>query len=193
MNQAVVDTSTVYDQWTKFPFGFDPIVAGLTFEATNPGDLDASGTLDVTDLDLLANLIRGRSAPSAYSRLGIAFFDMNSDSVVDQQDQYVWVKDLKRTWFGDANLDMEFNSNDLVSVLAAGEYEDSIAGNSSWATGDWDGDGDATSSDLITALADGGYEQGPRAVANAVPEPASFLILMVGLLGVASCRRHVGP
>jgi hypothetical protein len=36
------------------------------------------------------------------------------------------------------------------------------------------------STDLITALADGGYEHGPRAAMRAVPEPASFVMLLVG-------------
>jgi hypothetical protein len=34
--------------------------------------------------------------------------------------------------------------------------------NSTWASGDWDGDGNFTSANLVFALADGGYEQGPR-------------------------------
>jgi hypothetical protein len=61
-----------------------------------------------------------------------------------------------------------------------------------WASGDWDGDGDFTTTDLITALADGGYEQGSRAAVSAVPEPASFVMLMVGLIGIAIRRRYVG-
>ena len=73
-----------------------------------------------------------------------------------------WVKELKHTYLGDANLDGEFNSTDLVDVLAAGEYEDNIAVNSSWAEGDWNTDGEFTSADLVDALADGGYEFGPR-------------------------------
>jgi hypothetical protein len=37
-------------------------------------------------------------------------FDVNGDAGVDQQDLHIWVKDLKSTWFGDANLDGEFNA-----------------------------------------------------------------------------------
>ena len=58
---------------------------------------------------------------------------------------------------GDANRDGIFNSSDLVLVLAAGEYEDGIAGNSTWEEGDWDGDGDFTSNDLVAALQAGSY------------------------------------
>jgi hypothetical protein len=58
---------------------------------------------------------------------------------------------------GDANRDGIFNSSDLVLVLAAGQYEDSIAGNSRWEEGDWNGDGDFTTADLVLALSAGNY------------------------------------
>jgi hypothetical protein len=34
------------------------------------------------------------------------------------------VHDEKSTWFGDADLDREFSASDLISVLAAGQYDD---------------------------------------------------------------------
>ena len=52
-----------------------------------------------------------------------AAFDLNSDSSVTLEDHRVWVKDLKHTWFGDADLNGEFNSNDFVQVFQAGKYE----------------------------------------------------------------------
>ncbi len=119
-----------------------------------PGDFNLNGRLDAEDIDLL----------TAADTQELAF-DLNSDGVVDVNDRVLWVKELKVTWFGDANLNGEFNSNDLVFVLAAGKYEDGIPQNSGWADGDWNGDMEFDSSDLITALADGGYEMGPlRAV-----------------------------
>ncbi len=59
---------------------------------------------------------------------------------------------------GDSNRDGVFDSSDLIFVFAAGEYEDGIAGNSTWEEGDWNGDGDFDSSDLIVAFAAGYYE-----------------------------------
>ncbi|MCA9215014.1 MAG: tandem-95 repeat protein [Planctomycetales bacterium] len=53
---------------------------------------------------------------------------------------------------GDANGDGKFDSEDLVLVFTAGEYEDGIAGNSTFEEGDWNGDGDFTSSDLVFAF-----------------------------------------
>jgi hypothetical protein len=58
---------------------------------------------------------------------------------------------------GDANRDGIFDSADLVLVMQAGEFEDSALGNSSWAEGDWDGDGDFTTRDLIRAFAENTY------------------------------------
>jgi len=64
---------------------------------------------------------------------------------------------VKGTNWGDTNLDGIFNSTDLIMVLEAGEYEDGIEGNSSFAEGDWNGDGDFNSNDLIFAFVSGSY------------------------------------
>ena len=52
------------------------------------------------------------------------------------------------------------DSSDLVRVFQAGEYEDQIEGNSSFGTGDWNGDGEFDSSDLVMAFQAGHYEAG---------------------------------
>ena len=44
-----------------------------------------------------------------------------------------------------------------IQVFAAGEYEDGVANNSNWPTGDWNCDGDFDSTDLIVAFQYGGY------------------------------------
>jgi hypothetical protein len=74
-------------------------------------------------------------------------------------------------------MDGQFNSSDLVSVLAAGVYEVNV--DAVWSTGDFNGDGRFNSSDLVVALADGGYEQGPRAAVASVPEPTSALLALL--------------
>jgi hypothetical protein len=147
-----------------------------------PGDFDDDFVLTATDIDRLAGELRSGGADLR--------FDSNYDGAVDSLDLTAWVEHLAHTWYGDANLDGEFNSTDLVAVLAAGQYEDGLAGNSGWATGDFDGDGDFTSSDLVTALADGGYEQGPRAARAAVPEPSSVAGLIGALLTLATFGRR---
>ncbi len=66
---------------------------------------------------------------------------------------------------GDSNGDGVFNSADLVYVMQFGEYEDLIAGNSTFEEGDWNGDGDFTSSDLVHAFAFGSYVSAARPAA----------------------------
>lgn len=59
---------------------------------------------------------------------------------------------------GRMNLDGQFDSTDLVQVFAAGQFEDTIFGNSTWATGDWNGDGEFDTSDLVLAFQGGNYQ-----------------------------------
>jgi hypothetical protein len=144
-----------------------------------PGDYNGDGHANVWDIDLQA-LATGASNPY------IAEFDENGDGLLDAVDRDIWVHQHTRTYFGDADLDGEFDSGDLVSVFVAGEYEDRMFGNSTWSTGDWDGDGDFSSSDLVLALADGGYEAGQRPAA--VSEPSSHRLLTLALCISCSWR-----
>jgi hypothetical protein len=130
------------------------------------GDFNGNGILDAGDIDQLSAQVRSNTNDSLY--------DLNADALVDDLDRQFWVHDLKQTYFGDAGLNGTFDSTDLVQVLASGEYEDDVELNSTWLTGDWDGDGEFTSGDLVVALADGGYEVDPAAV----PEPAGVLLAM---------------
>ena len=143
------------------------------------GDFNGDGVLGIRDIDLLVAAIS----------TGELDFDLTGDGVVDGHDLSTWIHDLKSTYFGDANLDGEFASSDLVNSFVSGEYEDNIESNSSWATGDWNGDGEFTSSDIVVAFEDGGYEQGPRAAV--VPEPNVLLLLSIGLLGSLSRGQSI--
>jgi hypothetical protein len=142
------------------------------------GDFNGSGALDAADIDDLTAQSAGGQNPAAY--------DLNSDALVNDGDVGVWVRDLYNTWIGDANLDGEFNSSDLVTVLSSGTYEADV--NSVWSTGDFNGDGRTNSGDLVAALSDGGYEAGPRAAVAAVPEPAGGMLLMIGALLACTLR-----
>ncbi len=73
-------------------------------------------------------------------------------------------RDANAAVFGDSNRDGVFDSNDLVLVLQAGEYEDGVPGNSTFEEGDWNGDGDFSSADLIAAMQSGNYVAAARPV-----------------------------
>jgi hypothetical protein len=143
------------------------------------GDFNLNGVLDLPDI----NDLTGQSASGTNN----ATYDLNSDALVNEADIGVWINDLFNSWVGDANLDGEFNSGDLVSVLASGTYEADV--DSVWETGDFNGDGRTTSGDLVAALAGGGYEAGPRAAVAAVPEPAGCTLLLLGGLMLIGRRR----
>jgi hypothetical protein len=144
-----------------------------------PGDFNGDGVLDAADVDDLARQTAGGTNPAAY--------DLNQDALVNSQDLGIWVKDLFHSWIGDANLDGQFNSGDLVAVLASGTYEIDV--DAVWSTGDFNGDGRTNSGDLVAALSDGGYEMGPRAAAAAVPEPAGALLMLIALAASARLGR----
>lgn len=142
------------------------------------GDFNGDGLLDASDMDALT---RGVLEGSTDIRL-----DVSGDGKVDQADRTVWVEQLKRTYFGDANLDGVFNTSDFVSVFQTGQYEDAAADNSTWATGDFNGDLDFTSGDFVTAFQGGGYEAAPRAaIAAQVPEPCGLQLMALAWAGAA--------
>ena len=150
--------------------------------ANESGDFDQNGLLNGADLTLL----------EAANDEDLNF-DLNADGVVDFDDRATWVASLKGTWFGDSNLDGEFNTTDLVTVFVVGEYEDDIAMNSHWEEGDWNGDAEFDSQDIILAFQAGGFEKGKRDTeVIAVPEPTTLLLIVMGALGCLMGRRRFG-
>ena len=136
--------------------------------------------MDAGDLDLQAAAIASGEHPVE--------FDLDGNGSVDTADRTLWVDQLKYSWIGDANLDGEFNSSDMVQVFTVGKYEtDEGAG---WAEGDWDGNQRFDSSDMVLAFQNGGYERGQRPAAKAVPEPDGMLFLIPAMLFF--CRRLRG-
>ncbi len=134
------------------------------------GDFNGDRVLDAGDIDLLTLAVVNSSSD--------LIFDVSGDGTVGPEDRVVWVNDLFGSFFGDANLDLEFNTDDLVQVLQFGEYEDAFEDNSTWIEGDFDGDLDFGTEDLVLALQEGAYEMGPAAAVRSVPEPASGLLLL---------------
>jgi len=149
------------------------------------GDYNDNGEFDAEDIDILSAAVLGQSTDSKY--------DLNGDGSVSDADRGTWVSspDFKHTWFGDADLDGQFNSSDFVTVFTAGQYEDGVAGNSGWSSGDWTGDKEFDSADFVAAFVDGGFEMGPKAAVAAVPEPATLGSLLVGFVCLSLARRRL--
>ena len=150
----------------------ESIVVGTT------GDFDNDGNLDVDDLNALIGGIGGNDLR----------FDVTLDGSVDLDDVNNWVGDLKITWLGDANLDGEFNSGDLVSVFTVGKFESNEP--AEWHEGDWNADGVFSSGDFVVAFADGGFERGPRSEAAAVPEPSFGWLIPVAFVSFSHGMRR---
>lgn len=136
------------------------------------GDLDHDGALTALDMDQLSAAIRRGGSSKEY--------DINGDGTLDQADRSSWIHERAHSFFGDSNLDGYFDSTDMVSVFQSGEYEDSIAGNSSWVTGDWNGDVEFNTDDFVVAFQDGGYERVSRAVA--IPESSGLGVLVIAVV-----------
>ena len=99
----------------------DYVLKSLEPDLFLPGDFDGDGGLTASDIDVLSVAVQQSSVNLA--------FDLNHDRTVDPSDHRFWVRDLKHTWFGDADLNGEFTSADFVQVFAVGKYE---TGESVW-------------------------------------------------------------
>ena len=178
-------------------------------------------TLNLDDAQLSGMSILGRHPAESVSFVGVRFSSEQPESLglsdrtafsrsldhltIDQHLYESHTDDLDR-WrlergkklvvigYGDANKDGLFNSNDLVQVFQAGEYEDGIAENSYWTTGDWNSDGDFSSRDLVAAFRAGQYEWtgqfGWDAVPTVVPEPSAMVLLLFGLIALRRSTRR---
>jgi hypothetical protein len=158
------------------------LMGGWASLSGQPGDLDGDGDCDAADIDALAAAIQA----------GQGGKDLDGDGSVTEADRRYLIQVLKNTWIGDANLDGEFNSTDLVGVFQIGEYEDTANLNSGWADGDWNGDMEFNSSDFVLAFQAAGYEAGPRPQGAPVPEPASTVVVgLLSLMAWVANRRAI--
>lgn len=118
-------------------------------ESAIVGDFNFDRLINATDISLFCEQLHSDDAENR--------FDLNGDGQVDSTDFHVLILDVLNTTFGDANLDGVFDSRDFVSVFQVDEFEDDLAGNSTWSEGDWDCDGDFTTRDFVLAFQFGGY------------------------------------
>ncbi len=158
----------------------------LNLALGDPCDFDGDGVLGEGDINVLSAEIRAGTNDLT--------FDVNGDGQVNVDDLNVFVtgEEKLHTWIGDANLDGEFNSSDLVAVFTAGKAE--TGDPAIWSEGDWNASGMFDSGDLVAAFVDGGYEQGPRPALAAVPEPTAIgMTTIIFALAAMSSTRRRGP
>lgn len=158
---------------------FDLRLSQLFTSEILAGDVNADGMIDAKDIDRIAQGLRSGQAPST--------LDVNQDRTVNRQDYEFWIRDIKRVWRGDADLNGSFDENDLILVSQAGRYENTAGGTATWATGDWNADGVFTSADFLAAFQDGGFLEGPRP--QAVPEPSSLVGVLLMLAAASRLKR----
>ena len=152
-------------QYLAYDFLSESAPAVVWLEVAGPagtvGDLNGDHLVDAADLQLLSAALQAGLQNDLY--------DLTRDGLVDHQDLLYLVEDLLETSIGDANLDGQFNSSDMVAVFQAGRYESGQPGSADWSTGDWNCDGVFNTSDLVFAFAQGDYETA-AAASILVPE-----------------------
>jgi parallel beta-helix repeat protein len=98
------------------------------FQVYAAGDLDFSGVIDGTDIDLLAARIRqGEAGPDA---------DLNGDAQLNFTDHVYLIEQILGTRLGDANLDGRVDATDFAAW-----NENRFGAQTGWSSGDFNGDG----------------------------------------------------
>lgn len=178
---GLLDEIAFYDYRLDDPNGDDDSGDSLIpshYEALFPGvtlacDFDGDGECTILDLDELQYVGLGTEDSK---------YDLNgSGGVIDAADTLAWLSEIE-TVPGDANLDLVVDANDLNAVGISWQSAEV----SSWANGDFDGNGKTDAGDLNLV---GINWQFGVAEAAAVPEPATCWPILVGGLLVWLRRR----
>ncbi|WP_428388479.1 hypothetical protein [Mucisphaera sp.] len=148
--------------WNSLAYATDQ-VSGI------PGDLDGSGSVDASDIDLLTAAIRAGSSDPG--------FDLDSSGDVDSADLDFLVATLIGTFTGDSNIDFTVDLIDL-SALASNFGE-----NAGWAGGNFNTDELVDLIDLSLLASNFGSTA-------SVPEPVTATLATVGLTGLLRRRKR---
>ena len=114
------DTSRFGDDPTLWFAAWVGLSAGLL--SSLPGDFNGDSILDAADIELFFSQMRSPTPDPA--------FDLNRDNPVKKDDRDGLVKETIGLADGDANFDGRFNSEDIVALFLADQYEDDVADNS---------------------------------------------------------------
>ena len=150
-----------------------PVTHGIaTFDDAVLGDFTQDGVVDMHDIDLLCFEIRQQDFSA----------DLDGNGTVDLDDLDFLLVEVLGTAAGDADLNLRFDSEDLVRVLTAGEYNDGVLGNSTWAEGDWNCDGEFDDHDIVRAFVFGRYQHDQGGASQALMSEASSKDLLAAAL-----------
>ena len=137
------------------------------------GDYNASGNLDVGDVDLMADQLRSPDPDR------VRVFDVNGDGETDLADHAELVTQVIGTSLGDANLDGEVAFDDFLALSTE------FGKDGNWAQGDFDANGKIEFADFL--LLSENFGASP-AVAS-VPEPSGLISCLSIMLGLLALRR----
>jgi hypothetical protein len=141
----------------------------------DPGDLNADGLIDATDIDALAAAIQAGSSDLT--------FDLTGNEVVDANDFAFLVHNLVDTPMGQGTAMGDFNLDGKVGLLDLAVLGDGYNGSDGWAWGDANGDGTIGILDLGLLGDNYGFNR------SAIPEPMTMSLLAIGALGMLKRRR----
>ena len=91
------------------------------------GDFNDDGAVNVEDIDLLSGAMQGNDTSQ--------MFDLNGDSVIDEDDLTVLTEDILGIRRGDSNLDGVVQFSDFLTLSR------NFGQSAGWSSGDFDGDG----------------------------------------------------
>jgi hypothetical protein len=151
---------------TQFREVADPAVLQLK------GDFDRDGDLDANDIDRLTAGVDGSNL----------LFDLDRDGVVSFLDREIWVEQLARTRFGDADLNGSVEFADFL-LLA-----DAFGTSGKWSDGDFDGNANIGFPDFLLLAAN--FGDGSQATVS-VPAPTSFALAWICIAFSRVLRRGV--